>query len=146
MPLTALNRLFPFARNPQVVREVLTWGLPPLAIPTMRYLQDPPESRKQLFVRDASTYVMGAAIYFLVGRGSLHLFNRFKVIPNLVYREMTAFLLGLTANLLYAGVGAVHFSHWVNRQWLSDNKPKASIPPSVTPYSYIPLARRTVYG
>ncbi len=47
--------------------QAVVWGLPTLLIPTGRYLfADPKERRAELLVRDASTYAIGASLFFLV--------------------------------------------------------------------------------
>ena len=95
--------------------NILTWTAPAVAIPGLRYTQDSQQNRKELFIRDASTYSIGALTFFLVRQIARKGMDYFHLFRSNDTRYLIAFLIGLTANLLYAGIGAVKFSHAFSR-------------------------------
>ncbi len=95
------------------VAEMATWCAPPLVIPTLRYFQDPPESRRRLFVRDFSTYSLGAMVYFGAKLLALQLFR--PLIRDTMRRQLAALLVGLSANMIFAGLAAVRLSRLADR-------------------------------
>ena len=110
-------------RGYEQLRKACIWIAPAIAIPSLRYTQDNRGQRNELFVRDASTYTIGAAIYYvgeLVAKKVLmpyqQTLSRFRLLNNNHKLELAAFLVGLSANLLYAGIGAVHVSHAIARR------------------------------
>jgi hypothetical protein len=122
--------------NVERIGKILTWTAPAIAIPGLRYTQDSKTQRKELFVRDASTYSIGTVTFFgteyIVKKGLDH----FKLIRNLDQRALVAFLVGLTANLLYAGIGAVRFSkafsQYQAKKAAEKNEARKTLPPSVS--------------
>jgi hypothetical protein len=99
----------------ETTRTLLTWTAPALAIPTLRYTQDDRDQRKTLFIRDLSTYTIGAALFLVSEIAFRKLFQGQKLAPKTT--ELGAFILALTLNILYAGMGAVQLSHWFNRHY-----------------------------
>ena len=96
--------------------HLVTWIAPSVAIPALRYLSDPRERRNELFLRDASTYAMGTVIYFTVGPLAKKFFQAVNLFKTDMQRNYIAFLLAITANILYAGIGAVKLSqHYARR-------------------------------
>ncbi len=119
------------ALTPQNVRKVetaLTWITPPLAIPALRYFQDPPELRKTLFVRDFTTYSIGAGIFLLTGWLTHTALKASGIIKNPSVLKLAAFLTALTANLLYAGVGAIKLSQRLNPAQKAASAPPVKLP------------------
>ena len=96
-------------RNVGAIKEVLTWTAPALVVPALRFQQDDRANRKELFLRDASTYTLGAALFLGTAFIGRHLLGKLSVFSPAV-RDFTSFMVALTANLLYAGVGAVKLS------------------------------------
>lgn len=99
----------------ETTRTLLTWTAPALAIPTLRYTQDDRGQRNALFIRDLSTYTIGASIFLVSDMAFRKLFHGLKLAPKTA--ELGAFILALTLNILYAGMGAVQLSHWFNRHY-----------------------------
>lgn len=97
------------------LESLLSWGLPPLIIPLLRWFQDPPELRWKLFTRDFTTYSIGTCL-FLGGRSLLRKALK-GFIPNEGTRELSAFLIALGGNLAFAGIGALKISKWIEAQW-----------------------------
>jgi hypothetical protein len=93
-----------------MIQKVLTWTAPAIAIPALRYTQDTHLQRKELFIRDASTYSIGALLFLGTEWAAKKLFDHTNLIQNLARRDLAAFMVGLTVNLLYAGIGAVRLS------------------------------------
>jgi hypothetical protein len=99
------------------IETAATWLLPAVAIPTLRYINDDKKERDRLFVRDASTYVIGAGLFLGVRAFSQHVLTvltkqgRVSLSPH--YAKLMSFFLALAANLAYSGVGAVKVSKWV---------------------------------
>lgn len=96
--------------NPKTTREVLTWVAPALGIPALRFFQDAREQRKELFVRDASTYTIGALIFLGTRMVGQSLLRRSSLPMSKAAKDMTAFMVALGANIVYAGVGSVRLS------------------------------------
>jgi hypothetical protein len=131
----------------QFAKDTLTWVAPAIGIPGLRYFQDSRDQRNELFVRDASTYTLGAllflGIYFggkkLLARlftgkpikiqslGKKQISFKFPWLSN-DHREMIAFLAALMANITYAGIGAVQLSKWLGRGTTSASQ-------ALTPFS-----------
>lgn len=95
------------------IQNVITWTAPALVIPALRYLNDDKQDRERLFVRDFSTYLLGSGLYLGVQALSYHTLHRVAPHWSLPQVQLASFGLALTANLLYAGVGAVYVSKWV---------------------------------
>lgn len=95
-----------------LTKEVLTWVVPAVGIPALRYFQDNHTQRNELFIRDASTYAMGALLFLSLYNGGKSVLKRLPRAKSMSEsaRDLTAFLTALSANILYAGVGAVKFS------------------------------------
>jgi hypothetical protein len=91
-------------------KETLTWVAPAVGIPALRYFQDQKEQRKELFIRDASTYSIGALLYLGLFFGGKSLLKHLKPTLNEHVRDLSAFLVAITANIAYAGIGAVRIS------------------------------------
>ena len=122
----------------EFARDALTWGAPAIGIPALRYFQDDKENRNALFVRDASTYSVGAVSFWATQYGIRRLLDRMagKEIqlktPNFLHSvlgdkfpkqalnmpkeletiKFIAFAAALAANIAYAGIGAVRLSQW----------------------------------
>ncbi|MCE3234235.1 MAG: hypothetical protein K0Q50_415, partial [Vampirovibrio sp.] len=95
----------------QFTRDALTWVAPAIGIPTLRYFQDDKAQRKELFVRDASTYTLGALLFlgtYFAGKRMMHHFPRLGDGS----RELIPFTVALAVNILYAGIGSVRLSKW----------------------------------
>lgn len=97
------------------IQKILTWTAPAIAIPGLRYTQDTHLQRKELFIRDASTYSIGAGLFFAAEWAAKKLLDCGNIIKNMERRELVAFMVGLTVNLLYAGIGAVRLSKAFSR-------------------------------
>jgi hypothetical protein len=127
------------AATPQGYKQLhkaCTWIVPAIAIPGQRYAQDARDQRNELFVRDASTYTIGAAAYY-VGEALTKkvltryqkVLSRFRVLNSNPKFEFAVFLGGLSANVLYAGTGAVHVSHAIARHQAKSKANKVSPTP-----------------
>jgi len=95
------------------LRDAIIWATPALGIPTLRFFQDPPETRKKMFIRDFGTYTVGAATFILTNILTTKTLN--KVLKdNIKNRDIKidfiALGIALLANILYAGIGAVKVS------------------------------------
>jgi hypothetical protein len=101
--------------------KILTWTAPAIAIPALRYTQDTRQQRKELFIRDASTYTLGALLFLGTEWLAKQFLDKKKMFQKVEVRNFTAFLVALTANLLYAGIGAVRLSKAFTRS--SDQSP-----------------------
>lgn len=111
-------------KHEKPITEALTWVGPAISIPALRYFQDDPQQRKELFVRDASTYTVGAMLYIGVRLAVSQLLNEGKIrlgkykIPlfhkplplGKGVKEIIAVIAGLTVNVTFAGIGATYFS------------------------------------
>lgn len=120
------------APSVDTITKVLTWTAPAIAIPALRYTQDSHQRRAELFIRDASTYTIGALLFLGTDRLTKKILDFYKIFQKEESRKLTAFLVGLTLNLLYAGIGAVHLSKLFT---------KKTTPPVVTPIAnanYLP--------
>lgn len=123
----------------QTIRKVLTWTAPAIAIPGLRFTQDSHEQRKELFIRDASTYSIGAFTFLAMEAATMRgltalthtRLNHFSLVNDATKRNLTAFIVGLTANLLYAGIGAVRFSKAFSR-YQAERAAKKNTPQPVT--------------
>lgn len=100
----------PITKKYEITKNILTWSVPPIVIPALRFYQDPPDERKKLWVRDFTTYSIGAAIFLATELAANFFLKRSKLIRKENQRNFTSFLAGLIANQLYAGIGAVKLS------------------------------------
>lgn len=91
-------------------QTMLTWLAPAAFIPALRYFHDPVPQRKALFVRDASTLTIGAALFLLTQHGLDKAFAKTSLFKTPEIRRFAAFLLALGANILFAGIGALKIS------------------------------------
>lgn len=95
----------------QFLEMIIWWGIPPLVVPALRWTQDPPEQRWNLFIRDFTTYSLGTGIFFL-GKYLME-----KATKSRFTNPQAAILLGsafgLAINQLYVGIGAVKLSRWL---------------------------------
>ncbi len=96
------------------IETLVTWGAPPVFIPLLRLYQDPPKQRWKLFARDFSTYSVGTGLFFLTGLGVHRLLSKTALIPHQPTRRLLSFMAAITANVLYAGIGAVKLSERIN--------------------------------
>jgi len=111
------------------LRETLIWVAPALGIPGLRYFQDSKEQRNELFVRDASTYSVGAMIYLAAFFGGRKLMQHYFPKLGAIAHDFLPFLAALTLNILYAGIGAVRFSKWMSQ------KTQIGPSPATSPFS-----------
>ncbi|MEI7475091.1 MAG: hypothetical protein WCK67_09980 [bacterium] len=100
----------------QKVKDVITWTAPSVFIPSIRYLQDPPDRRNELFARDFTTYSIGAGIYFIAGIMSKKLLDKTKLIKSEEVKEFISFLSAITFNILYASIGAIKISQHIKKE------------------------------
>lgn len=98
------------------IRETLIWVAPAFGIPGLRYFQDSKEQRNELFVRDASTYSVGAMVYLVTFFGGRKLMQTQFPKMGATVHDFIPFLAALTLNILYAGIGAVRFSKWMSQK------------------------------
>lgn len=97
----------------------LTWVMPAVFIPTARRIidgnnyKDTPGLANQLYVRDLTTYSIGAATFFAVRTLAYEALSRTKLIKSDPKAYFAASLAGLGANLLYAGIGAPKLSQFL---------------------------------
>ncbi len=96
--------------------EMAVWGLPAVGIPTLRYFQDDKDERLKLFVRDGTTYTIGALTYFAVSVPVRAMLKKLAKPMTTPVREFFSILAGVGGNVLYAGIGAVKVSEWVSRK------------------------------
>jgi hypothetical protein len=91
--------------------QTLTWVAPAAVIPTLRFVQDTrqrPEMSKELFVRDFTTYSIGAALFLGLSIASEKLYQSLKLFKgNNNKIKFAAFMTGLVPYLLYSGIGAL---------------------------------------
>lgn len=134
------------------IKDTVTWVAPAIGIPALRYFQDRKEQRNELFVRDASTYSIGALTFLGVFFGGKFALKRYAPTLNHWFRqklgakkpvlyensiELISFLSALSANIAYAGIGSVRLSQFVSR--LQGKEPQQlppavkSIPPTTMP-------------
>lgn len=83
--------------------KAMTWLAPALLIPTMRYFKDNNLERRKLFVRDISTYTVGAAVFLITAYFAKKGLTAARVFSGEAQREFAAFLMALAANIFYAG-------------------------------------------
>jgi hypothetical protein len=95
------------------LETILTWTAPSAAIPALRATQDPPELKLRLFVRDFSTAVLGGLVFLGASSGIEGWMASNAWMPHTPTRRLLAFGLGLTGNILYAGLGAPRLSAWI---------------------------------
>lgn len=95
------------------VGEAVTWVAPALGIPVLRYFQDDPRERRRLFIRDFSTYTVGAATYFICKLAALKLLK--SRVPSAGHRELYSLIAGVAGNITFAGIGAVRVSRFLDR-------------------------------
>jgi hypothetical protein len=93
------------------IKDYLTWLMPPLVIPALRYCQDPLEERNKLFARDFSTYSLGAGLFLGVKAGLGVVLKKTGLNPDV--QDFVSFAAALTLNLLYAGLVAPNLSAWL---------------------------------
>lgn len=98
----------------QKAQEILTWTTPSLVIPALRLTQDNPEDRKELFIRDFTSYAIGGCSYFAGTALGQLFFKTTKLIKNKPVVNFLSFLTGLTGYLIYSGIGAVQLSKKLN--------------------------------
>jgi len=129
--MSVANAIFP--KSFDSAKTAFVWGAPAIAIPGLRYTQDNHRQRNELFVRDASTYTIGALTYYVGDILATKTFTRYQNFLsrfqwlNKDYKlKFTAFLIGLSANLLYAGIGAVHVSHAIARRQAKSKETKVN--------------------
>lgn len=108
------------------IKDVITWTAPSVFIPSIRYMQDPPHRRNELFARDFTTYSLGASIYFIAGITSKKLLDKTKLIKSEEVKEFISFLSAITFNILYAGIGAIKISQHIKKK-SSNTKNKISL-------------------
>lgn len=115
--------LMPRINALKMTKETLTWVAPSVGIPTLRYFQDSKEQRRELFIRDAATYSLGAVTYLVLFYGGKRAMGHFfpKVKDDL--KEFIPFVAGLAANILYSGIGAVRLSKYLSGK---TTKPEAT--------------------
>lgn len=142
----------PSTNKVEFIKDTVTWVAPAIGIPALRYFQDRKEQRNELFVRDASTYSIGALIYISTLFGGQALLNRYaKKQLSEPSRKLIPFFVALTANILYAGIGSVRLSQLFSRLQAA-NQPKVpnALPkaPSSSPLfpqnNYFPMSAARV--
>lgn len=95
----------------RAIETVVTWAGPALFIPTLRFPLDKPEDRKELFVRDFSTYAVGSMIFLgTMGLTGLLLkkVSPAKITPQV--KRLISFFAAFASYVLYCGIGAVKLS------------------------------------
>lgn len=123
--------------NPlNLTKDVLTWVAPAAGIPALRYFQDDKSQRKELFVRDASTYMLGAFLFLGLYHGGKRLLANPFITMSGQAKDVTAFMAALTANILYAGFGAV---------WLSKRYKSSQVQPPAKMDNYVTQPPKPVY-
>jgi hypothetical protein len=141
----ALRKTAQFIATPPMQREIMTWVAPAIGIPGLRYFQDDKEQRKQLFIRDASTYTLGALTFLALKNGVLYGLEHSKTIlrkiPSGETRHTLAFMVGLAGNILYAGIGAIYLSQKFGK---SSSETTQFNPLSSTQFAQTKLASSTV--
>jgi hypothetical protein len=85
----------------------MMWIGPATLIPAMRYFQDPKETRDQLFVRDFSTYSLGAGLFYGAASLTEKVMDKAKLVKHLPARGFVGFLAGFTAYNAFSGMGAL---------------------------------------
>lgn len=137
----------------QFTRDALTWVAPAIGIPTLRYFQDDKAQRRELFVRDASTYTLGALLFLGTYFAGKRMMTHFPQLGNGA-RELIPFVTALAVNILYAGVGSVRLSKWFRASQPQEtppvNTPALGMTPA-NPFSALPaqpvtLMPGVVYG
>jgi hypothetical protein len=111
--------------------ELMTWTLPAAVVPSLRWFQDKPELRNQLFIRDFVTFSLGSVHYF--GAQLLTQFALKNVVPKQRLKPFSA-ATGLAAYMAFAGVGALRISKWLEKRLLPPQ------PAKVTPHTLQPVA------
>jgi hypothetical protein len=104
----------------QLMERRLTWIVPPLVIPALRYMQDSVETRDKLFIRDFTTYSIGAAAFFAASLLAKKGFQSVRLFRQPAIQNFAAFMVGLACNQLYAGVGAIKLSEWLTKRVKAD--------------------------
>jgi hypothetical protein len=108
---TGLSALKNFVKADQAI----VWLIPTLCVPSIRFFQDPVTERKKLFVRDFSTYAIGAALFFMVARFSDEVLK--KTIQDTTRRYLASIFAGTAASVVFCGIGAVRLSQWMGRKF-----------------------------
>lgn len=144
----------PINNKVEFTKDTVTWIAPAIGIPALRYFQDRKEQRNELFVRDASTYSIGALIYISTLFGGQALLNRYAEKQlSAASRKLIPFFVALTANILYAGIGSVRLSQLFSRMQNTNQStavntlPKVAFPsPFLAQNNYLPvIASRISY-
>lgn len=91
-------------------QEILTWTTPSIVIPALRFVQDDPKVRKELFIRDFTSYAIGGCSYFAGTALGQLFFKTTQLVKNKPMVNFLSFLTGLAGYLLYSGIGAVQLS------------------------------------
>lgn len=107
----------------QKAQEILTWTTPSLVIPALRFVQDDPKDRKELFIRDFTSYAIGGCSYFAGTALGQLFFKTTKLVKNKPMVNFLSFLTGLAGYLLYSGIGAVQLSKKLSKK----KKPKEQL-------------------
>lgn len=92
------------------VQTLLTWGGPPMVIPALRFFQDDPKDRKELFIRDFGTYSIGTIVFFSAKIASNKILKKTNLVKDKELQDLISFSTALISNFLYAGIGAVKIS------------------------------------
>jgi hypothetical protein len=117
------------------IADVMTWVAFPLSVPLMRLTQDEKDERFKLFIRDFSTLFIGAGVFFMAKGMSGKLFELTGILRRQPEtRRLLSLGTGLSANVLFSGLGAVKLSHWAQDR-LSPQRRQASF--ESIPYTYV---------
>lgn len=112
--------------NLSKLETIITWTAPALFIPSLRVFNDPPKERKKLFVRDFTTYSIGTTLFFVSKSIAYNLLN--KVIKNEGKKNFASFMVAITSNIMYAGVGAVKLSQFIDKKYSIRNEQQKNNP------------------
>lgn len=123
----------------ELVKKLLTWITPAIGIPALRYSQDTQAQRRELFIRDASTYTVGALLFLGTERAMQAILEKTALCKT--SKEIGALLIALTANITYAGIGAIHLSRWLTQKQKMVNLPTSPSPLS-SPKSIATLSEK----
>jgi hypothetical protein len=130
---TLLSKIKAKPNGVLLVAEIMTWIVPTLVVPAVRFLQEDKDIRHRLFVRDISTYGVGACCYFLGKLLSLKILQ--PRIADATLRTLISMGLGVTVNMAFAGFGSVRLSKRVARRDVS--KQAAMAHPSGQPMNRV---------
>ena len=126
----------------EFAKDVLTWVAPSVGIPSLRYFQDSKEQRRELFIRDAATYSLGAVTFLTLFFGGKKAIGHFFPTMRKEVKEFIAFVPALTANILYSGIGAVRLSKYFSQKQQENQSPPRPTVPIVSPPP-LPVSRNT---